>query len=793
MDSGSNHVVRNVDNAGGDAASTGNGSLTGSVAEGVAFTTAAAAGGAIRAGWSELHAFPNKVSDLGATDLGTSSATLRWTTPGYDGANGTLQVGSTYYVRIASYTAPDTFSDFRLANISFSTSGVIPGELVSIGVSGLLGGTTYYARLWTTDGDSNVSYESNLSSFVLNGAAPPSGGEITAAFVSSVTATWAVSPGAVQYILAASTMPSLVPVAASSMTTASTASVTSLEPNTTYFLAVTACPSCVTYTAIGSTMTMAAPAINLSTTAVSSSTIVLAWNANGNPANTRFVVRSSTDNLTFVSAATVTVTTASLHNLDNDATYYLEIVALNHVGVESSPSNRLTVITPVGPVPYAPSGFTATAELLGVSVSWDALPPEGEGVGLLFYRISRSTNAGFGFVSVTTTTATSYVDKPLALGPTYYYKISARDLGQVEGPFTATLGALPFTIVPMEPLGVKITAGTTTVTLSWSTVTRHGDGHLFISTSAPLADEFIGYSITRSSEPCAPSFVEVSTPPHNATSIVNYTGGLNYFYRVRSYNSLGLSTNTVTLSTLGERSYFLEDCVSRVVLDDATAARLDADVNGLGDIRIDRRRIAADVQDSVFQSVVFTPMLNGVTPLKNYTLPVPVRIVLRFETQNGNAISPSASPAGNVAVKNLGMFWYNGAEFKKMYGTVDPLAQTVTVQSPNLGKYQIQALARADGTVFDVSNISARVFTPNGDGINDLIIFTYDPGPRNETVTGRIYDVMGSHVADMTGGQVPNTLVWNGRAGGRYVGSGLYIYRVEGGGKSYTGSVVVAR
>ena len=60
-------------------------------------------------------------------------------------------------------------------------------------------------------------------------------------------------------------------------------------------------------------------------------------------------------------------------------------------------------------------------------------------------------------------------------------------------------------------------------------------------------------------------------------------------------------------------------------------------------------------------------------------------------------------------------------------------------------------------------------------------------------MTGRIYDVMGSHVADMTSGLVPNTLVWNGRSGGRTVGSGAYIYRIQGGGKTYTGTVVVAR
>ena len=149
--------------------------------------------------------------------------------------------------------------------------------------------------------------------------------------------------------------------------------------------------------------------------------------------------------------------------------------------------------------------------------------------------------------------------------------------------------------------------------------------------------------------------------------------------------------------------------------------------------------------------------------------------------------------AGGISVKNLGLYWYNGQEFKKVYGVVDPITQTVTVESPNLGKYQIRALARADGTTFDLSNISGRAITPNGDGLNDIVIFTYDPGPSNESVSGRIYDVMGAYVADMTPGLVPNTLTWNGRAGGRTVGSGAYVYSIKGGGKTYTGTIVVAR
>jgi fibronectin type 3 domain-containing protein len=755
----------------------------------------------MRAGWSQVHAFPRTVTDLAPTNIGVSSFTLQWTSPGYDGHDGALQIGSTYFIRVASYTVPDTFSDHRFANISFSTSGVVPGEVVSIGLLGLLPATTYYARIWTTDGDSDISYASNISSGVLRptplGPPQPATGTLAAVYISSLTAFWADSFGANSYLLIASTVTSYVPASASSATAATTATLTGLNANTTYFVGVTACdPICSPFTSLGSTVTLAAPALSLSTANVSSTTISLAWNPNGNPSITRFAVRGSTDNVTFLSLKTVTTSNTVLNGLVHATTYYLKIVALNDAGTEADPSNQLAIRTLDGPIPFPPSGVSASAVLLGVSLRWDELPPDGVGTGLFFFRVSRSTNAGFGFATSTTTSNNAYVDRPLTLGVTYYYRITTRDVTQVESSFTATVGAFPFTIAPMEPIGVKVVPAPASVALSWSRTTQHGDGNVFLSTTTPLPDELIGYGIYRSSDICSPSYVNISSLPYNVTNLVDNTGGLNYFYRIHSYNSIGLSTNAVTLSSLGERNYFLDDCVSRVVLDNATAAGLNADVNGLGDIRIDRRRVTEDVHDGVFQSGIFRPML-GATELKNYPLPKPVRIVLHFETANGVPVpdaAPAAAPAASgVTVKNLGLFWYNGAEFKKVYGVVDPITQTVTVESPNLGKYQVRALARANGPVFDVSNISGRAITPNGDGLNDVVIFTYDPGPNNETVSGSIYDVMGSHVADMTAGQVPNTLVWNGTANGRTVGGGAYIYRIRGGGKTYTGTIVVAR
>ena len=331
------------------------------------------------------------------------------------------------------------------------------------------------------------------------------------------------------------------------------------------------------------------------------------------------------------------------------------------------------------------------------------------------------------------------------------------------------------------------------------------DGTPFISTTTPSPDELIGYTIFRSTESCILDFVHVTSLPFITTNLVNPTGGLGYYYHIQAYNPLGVSTNVLTISALGERRFFLDQCDTVMVMDAASGATLNAATNGRGaDVRIMKTRRPQDVGGSIFQSAEWRAFLNGVTEIAGFTLPKPARIVMHFDTLAG-VVVPSTAPlsglsvAGNgaapaaVAPKNVGMYWNNGSDFKKMYGAVDVNAQTVTVDSPNLGIYQVRSLFRSAGAVFDLSNISGRVITPNGDGLNDFVIFTYDPGPSNAAVRGRIYDVTGSFVAEMAPGIVPNTLQWDGKMNGRAATSGVYIYKIEGDGKTYTGTVVVAR
>lgn len=199
MDSASNQMVRTVVNGGGDAATSGNNKLVCSVAEEVVEITATSASNKVKAGWSELHAFPGAVSAFTAVlDASASSATVNWTSPGYDGSLGVIQTGSSYLVRVATYTAPDSFI-YSNANLTVSTSAPV-SPAVGTGLTGLIANTTHFAQIWLLDADGNLSPPSPERSTFTTLAHPVT--LLTESFLnvtsSSGAAQWAARPSLIQ-------------------------------------------------------------------------------------------------------------------------------------------------------------------------------------------------------------------------------------------------------------------------------------------------------------------------------------------------------------------------------------------------------------------------------------------------------------------------------------------------------------------------------------------------------------------------------------------------------------------
>jgi len=88
--------------------------------------------------------------------------------------------------------------------------------------------------------------------------------------------------------------------------------------------------------------------------------------------------------------------------------------------------------------------------------------------------------------------------------------------------------------------------------------------------------------------------------------------------------------------------------------------------------------------------------------------------------------------------------------------------------------------------------MNGRVLTPNGDGVNDSVVFNLAE-PSASLPRARVYDVRGRRVAELAPAS-PAQLRWDGRDfAGRAVESGVYLVQISEDSAVWNGVVAVAR
>ena len=116
----------------------------------------------------------------------------------------------------------------------------------------------------------------------------------------------------------------------------------------------------------------------------------------------------------------------------NTGTFSASIGAINSGGSSSALFTLAILPTP----PLAPTGLAATSGNALVSLTW------GASTGATRYNVKRSLTSGSGYITIGQTATTSYNDTTVSNWMTYYYAISALN-SSVEGNNSAQVGVTP--------------------------------------------------------------------------------------------------------------------------------------------------------------------------------------------------------------------------------------------------------------------------------------------------------------------------------------------------------------
>jgi chitodextrinase len=250
---------------------------------------------------------------------------------------------------------------------------------------------------------------------------------------------------------------------------------------------------------------------NLRSTATSSNSISLAWNA-------------STDNVTVTGyrvyrGTSLLVTTTSLiytnTGLTANTSYQYHVDAVDAAGNIAS-SSTLTVSTATDTTPpTAPGNLRSTTiTSSSIGIAWNVST---DNVGIAYYRVYRNS------VQISQTTSTTYTDTALAAATNYSYTVRAYDAAGNN------------TISSTLPVATASISNTATASLSWIPPTQNSDD----STLTNLSGYIVYYGTSQGS-------LSTSLPVSSgltAVVIENLQSGVTYYFTITSVNSLGVESD----------------------------------------------------------------------------------------------------------------------------------------------------------------------------------------------------------------------------------------------------------
>ncbi len=479
-----------------------------------------------------------------------------------------------------------------------------------------------------------------------------------------------------------------------------------------------------------------------------------------------------------------TTQTLTLTGLQNGVTYYFAILALE---ADLSPAALLSATTSYPGVGSILSGFTAVPRFKSGLLSWNAAAGVPGNCTPVAYRLYRSTNSGSGFTVLTSTSSTSVIDSPLTVATTYYYQLFGLNSGNQEITAAALASLLVRGAPPTPPLRLSLSVFSSSATLAWTAPVAYDFGQAFASPSNPSEDELKWFHIWRSTGISNPNWTLLATVSSSTLQYTDPAPVAGTYYRVTAANLSDNSYSSI-IRDLNSRSGWVlaPDQRSHMLIPLSALGSLDNDPSVAYWLR-SSSQIAASGSNILNNANFQLLTQNAAEGPKSFQFSNIVYVRLSYQTNPDGTVKAQAAATPD----QTGMYWNNGAKYVKVYGNADKLNQFVTVPTQVVGEYQLRTVTRQSATEFDLSGLSHKFLTPNGDGLNDNIQFTFD-NPKDSAISGKIFDVQGRLVTTLSQTDQFH-MIWDGKANGNAVPGGVYIYQLEGDGKVYNGTVVVIK
>ena len=445
----------------------------------------------------------------------------------------------------------DVAFDIAFTSLVPGYNNLNTGNVTTYNVTGLNSAVAYYCRVRAGNACGTSGHSDTLT--VTTAAAAPgipvsnSESNVTCG---SFSANWNFVSNATTYYLDVSTHGAYAAgyfvngYVSLNVGNVNTASVTGLNPNTTYYFRVRAGSCSVSGNSVSQTLVTSTGVPNVPTALAASIINCTSFSANwgsvsGNP---DYYLDVFTDTISMIflngynNVNAGTGNTYSVTGLSASITYFYRVRASSCL--PGGNSNFITVSTVASSPPPAPVANTASnSSCLSFTANWET------SVGASLYYIDVATDAGFtsmvpGFNNLNVGNLTTYTITGLSGGTNYYYRVRAAFCG-ISGNsnlITAITPASNLPSVPSSSPGTDITCST--FSANWGISSNATTYYLDVATDIAFTS-FV------------PGYYNLNTGNIITYAISGLSAGTNYYYRVRAEGACGTSgnSNDITVQT----------------------------------------------------------------------------------------------------------------------------------------------------------------------------------------------------------------------------------------------------